>query len=221
MNESIRRIDARGLPCPGPVVATKKAIEEGGFGMLEVLVDSATAVENVTRFAAYIGHDVEGTLEEGTETVIKIRGSGGTPERRPEAATAEAEGSDAHPAPGVSSGLTPGAPRGVATVFISKTTIGSGNDELGALLMRGFIKTLMDADTRPARIILMNGGVHLAVEGSEVLGDLKKLADMGIQILACGTCLDYFGLKERLGVGRVSNMFEIGGFLLQEPSLSL
>lgn len=195
MSGSIKRIDARGLACPQPVVLTKKALEEGGFDILEVTVDGPTAKENVSRYAAHSGHEAEAIDGEGGSATIKIR---------PRAPSREASTSSE-----------------ATTLFISSDKIGSGDEELGALLMRGFIKTLIEATSLPARIILMNSGVRLAVEGSPVLESLSALAARGVEILACGTCLDFYKLKERLAAGRVSNMFEISGFLLEGRTLSL
>jgi selenium metabolism protein YedF len=101
----------------------------------------------------------------------------------------------------------------VVVVFASDV-MGRGNDELGAVLMRAFIHTLAEGASRPDTMIFMNTGVKLAVEGSEVLPDLKALAGKGAKILACGTCLGFFELKDRLGVGVVSNMYDIAEAML-------
>jgi tRNA 2-thiouridine synthesizing protein A len=204
MSESRRKLDERGLACPQPVIDVKKALEEGGFDMLEVLVDGPTARENVTRFAVYAGHAIEGVEEAAGTTTIRIRRAG-----------APASFSVAKSAPAAV------AASGAANVFVSSDTIGSGNDELGALLMRGFLSALAEASPAPGRVILMNGGVRLAVEGSAALTGLARLSELGVEILACGTCLDFYGVKDRLAVGRVSNMFEISGLLLEGPTLSL
>jgi len=215
MRESIRRIDARGLACPGPVVETKKALEAGGFEILEIEVDGPTARENVSRFATHAGHEVLGIVDVNGASTIRIKPrSGAAPDGAASAAAPVAEKAcgDAGPE------APDGAPE---TLFISSDAIGSGSEELGQLLMKGFIKTLLDASARPRRIIFMNGGVRLAVEGSSSLESLRKLADLGVEVLACGTCLDYYQVKDKLAVGRVSNMFEISGFLLGGKVLSL
>jgi len=110
---------------------------------------------------------------------------------------------------------------GIQTVFLSSRTIGRGDDELGALLMRGFLYTLTESETVPQRVLLMNSGVTLAAEGSEHLENLRRLVDLGVEILACGTCLEFYKLTDQLAVGRVSNMQEIAEFLLQGKALSL
>jgi len=200
MNDTRRTLDARGQACPQPVILTRKALAEGGFDLLEVIVDDASSRENVERFAAYANCTVEAVAEEGPVSRVLIRpGALPAPEARPAPA--------------------PEAP--AATVLITSAGIGSGDEKLAALLMRGFLYTLTEGEITPARIILMNGGVRLAVEGSDALVNLRRLADRGVEILACGTCLEFYQLKDALAVGRVSNMYEIAGLLLQGGTLSL
>jgi selenium metabolism protein YedF len=199
MSGSHRKLDARGLACPEPVVLTRKALAEGGFELLEVIVDDPSSLENVVRYAGYARCAVETLAGEAGASRILIRpgGAGAAPEAA------------AVPVPG------PAAMAGGATVLIAGSGIGAGDEALGALLMRGFLYALAEGETTPLRVILMNGGVKLAVEGSDSLVNLRRLADRGVEILACGTCLEFFLLKESLAIGRVSNMYEIAGILLQ------
>lgn len=206
MSESTKRIDARGQACPGPVIMTKKALEEGGIETLEVLVDGPTAKENVSRFATHAGHKVEAVDGEGGTSTIRIQ------------VVAAAPNQSASPAAAQTNALCDAV---ATTVFISSDKIGSGDDELGELLMRGFLRTISESGERPARVILMNGGVKLAIEGAQTEPSLKALADAGTEILACGTCLDFYKVKDRLAVGRVSNMLEISGLLLAGRTLSV
>ena len=205
---STRILDARGLACPQPVILTRKALEEGGFDLLEVLVDSPSSRENVARFAAYAHCTVEGTEASGDEARIRIRPSDARPGQPP------AEG------PCAAQDL-PRLDANLLTVFLSSSILGRGSDELGALLMRAFLYTLAEADRAPERLLLMNGGVLLALEGSEHLANLRRLSDRGVEILACGTCLEFYKAKERLAVGRISNMQEIADHLLGGQVLSL
>lgn len=99
-------------------------------------------------------------------------------------------------------------------VLIANDEIGTGSSELGKILMRSFLKTLKEVEPVPQRMIFLNAGVRLVAEGSDLLDDLAALRGMGIDLAACGTCLDYFHLKERVKVGRVSNMTEIASALL-------
>lgn len=212
MNDSRRTLDARGQACPQPVILTRQALAQGGFDLLEVLVDDIAARENVVRFAGYANCTVDQVVEEDGLSRILIRpaeiAADLPPERIP-----------ARPEPGA--GLAPAMGAQWATVFISSAGIGSGDEPLAALLMRGFLYSLTEADALPARIILMNGGIKLAVEGSESLVNLKRLEDRGVEILVCGTCLEFFQAKDRLAVGHVSNLYEISGLLLQGRTLTL
>lgn len=94
-------------------------------------------------------------------------------------------------------------------ILIPSDRLGSGPEDLGSILMRSFLKTLRDSGTHPRRIVLINSGVRMAVEGSDLIDDLRVLQDSGIDILCCGTCLDFFHSREKLKAGRVSNMREI------------
>ena len=102
-----------------------------------------------------------------------------------------------------------------ATVLITSSVLGRGAEELGTILMRNFIISVTETGFLPERIIFINSGVMLAAEGSPVLEELKKLIESGVQIFACGTCLDYYQVKDKLGVGRVTNMYDIAEYLRQ------
>ncbi len=200
MNATHRTLDARGLACPEPVILTRKALAEGGFETLEVVVDNDAARENVLKFAEFSRCPV--ARVEAAEGVFRLwLATAGAPAPAPEV-----------PSP---------ASAGGAVVLVATEAIGRGDDELGRLLMRGFLFALTECEPPPLRVILMNGGVKLAVEGAESLVNLRRLADAGVEILACGTCLEFFGLKASLAVGRVSNMYEIAGHLLQGPAVTL
>jgi selenium metabolism protein YedF len=218
MSGSTKRIDARGQACPGPVIMTKRALEEGGFEVLEVIVDGPTAKENVSRFATHAGHSIEtADGDSGSSTIrIRVRKAAGTTDAAPPTKAPPTQ--SASPAEAQADALCGTA---ATTVFISSDRIGSGDDELGALLMRGFLRTLAESGERPARVILMNGGVKLAIEGAQTASSLASLADAGTEVLACGTCLDFYKVKDKLAVGRVSNMLEISGLLLAGRTLNV
>jgi selenium metabolism protein YedF len=101
-----------------------------------------------------------------------------------------------------------------AVVYINSHLLGVGDEALGLILMRSFLKTLVDLQSKPVRLILINSGVRLASEGSDVLEALQTLSEKGVEILACGTCVDFYGLKEKIRVGRISNMYDITQTLL-------
>jgi len=198
MSGSTRTIDARGLPCPQPVVLTKKALEEGGFAVLEVLVGDEAARDNVVRFSTFFGCEAESfPAEEGGARILIRSAAQAAPE--PEARREADRGAG-----------------GKVAVLLSSDTIGRGDDELGSLLMRGFVYALAEGADKPSRIVLMNAGVKLAVAGSDSMANLKRLSEAGVDVVACGTCVEFFGLKEKLGAGRISNMYEIAEILVRE-----
>ncbi|MBC7230491.1 MAG: sulfurtransferase-like selenium metabolism protein YedF [Actinobacteria bacterium] len=178
------RVDARGLACPAPVVRTKEALK-GGATEIEVLVDNPTARDNVCRFASSQGCVSEVFEEEGGFRIAITRGS----------EEAGAESGPGH------------AER--AVVVLSSEVMGRGEDELGRILVKAFLNTLAESDPPPWRVVLFNRGVLLAVEGGDGVEALSNLRDMGVEVLVCGTCLDYFQARERLAVGTVSNMYDI------------
>ncbi|MBU1948547.1 MAG: sulfurtransferase-like selenium metabolism protein YedF [Candidatus Eisenbacteria bacterium] len=101
-----------------------------------------------------------------------------------------------------------------AVLAISSDTMGRGDEALGAILIRSFFHTVGEAEQDPGAVIFYNTGVKLVIEGSPILDDLQKLAGRGVKILACGTCLGHFGLKEKIVVGEISNMYAITEILM-------
>lgn len=104
-------------------------------------------------------------------------------------------------------------------VYINSNLLGVGEEALGAILMRSFLKTLLDLNPTPSKLIFINSGVRLTTEGSEVLESLKAISEKGVEILSCGTCLDFYGLKQKLKVGIISNMYDIAQSLLEADRL--
>lgn len=192
-------IDARGLACPQPVIRVKQALEQG-VSACTVLVDNEAAKENVIRFAENAGAAVEGIATEGREFRIALR-TGGVP-----AAAATA----VPPCP------LPEA--GGATVLLSSDRLGRGSDELGAMLMHSFLYALTQVGRRPRRLILMNHGVRLATVDAEALPRLQQLVDAGVELLVCGTCLDFLKVKGELKLGTISNMYSIAECLLDDTA---
>ncbi len=178
-------VDARGLACPQPVIATKKALESITDGIVTVIVDNEAAKENVAKFAAAnnCGASIE---EQGGHFYITIaKGTG--------------ESADRH-LPSAGNNLV---------YLITQETLGHGSNELGAVLIKAFFYSLREKEPLPKTVMFLNSGVKLAVANSPVLEHLQALADRGVQVLSCGTCLDYYGLKEKLAVGAVTNMYTI------------
>jgi selenium metabolism protein YedF len=189
----VETVDARGLPCPQPVIKTRNAMENSAE--VVTIVDSERAQRNVTRMAEKSGATVEAErVEDGIRLTI----------------TREAGAEDAVEAEeaGVSSD-------GPLVLMVPSEFMGRGeHDELGHVLIRGFFHTLGEVDPLPDTIIFFNSGVKLVVAGSPVVEDLQALVPKGVQILACGTCLSYYELEDEVAVGEVSNMYTIAETML-------
>jgi len=188
----MKTIDCTGKTCPLPVIETKKALEEGHMDALAIIVDNPTSLENVMRFLQSQGFSVS-VMEENEKHRIEATRC------QPDEEVIKTEKK--------------------FLVFIDGETVGRGSEELGQILMRSFLITLKELNPIPWRIIFMNSGVKLSVEGSPYLEPLNNLMTMGVEILCCGTCLDYYKLKEKLKVGRVSNMFEIASSFLEATNV--
>lgn len=200
-------VNAMGDKCPIPVVKTKKAIQAlTGPDTIEVLVDNKTAMQNVTKMASSQGGEVEAEKLSGEKyrIVIKMKGvpaSGKTADEAPASETGKS-GQE-------SCGSFCGGSAGNTIVVVSSDRMGSGNDELGRVLLKGFIFAVTQLDELPAKMLFYNGGAKITCEGSDSLEDLKNLEAQGVEIQTCGTCLDYYQLKEKLAVGTVTNMYSI------------
>ena len=191
-----RIIDARGMACPLPVVNAKKAAEEMHAGdVLTVLVDNEIAVQNLQRFAAHKGFEASGEKKAEKEfaVVMHIGEVAG-----PAAEVQEEEISCAV------DGRKPGM-----LVVLSANVMGGGDEKLGKALMKAFVFALTKQDQLPETILCYNTGAYLTCEGADTLEDLKNLESEGVNIFTCGTCLDFYGLKEKLAVGSVTNMYDI------------
>ena len=184
-------VNAMGDNCPIPVIKTKKAMQAlNGPETIEVLVDNEIAVQNVTKMASASGGQVSSEKVSDAEFKIMIQMEGAP-------SSSEEEVS-----------CVPDA-RDNTVVVVSSDRMGTGNDELGKVLIKGFIFAVTQLDTLPKTMLFYNGGATLTAEGSDSLEDLKSLEAQGVEIMTCGTCLDYYGLKEKLQVGTVTNMYSI------------
>jgi selenium metabolism protein YedF len=182
-------VDARGLACPAPVVKTRSALK-GGATDIEVLVDNPTARDNVCRFASSQGFETS-VIEEAGYFRIGLTGTGALPKDvEEEMITCEPAG-------------------GKTVVVLSSDIMGRGDDELGKILIKAFLNTLAESDPPPWKIVLFNRGVLLAAQGEDTVEALSNLSSLGVEILVCGTCLDFLGIKDKVAVGTVSNMYDI------------
>lgn len=197
------KVNAMGDACPIPVIKTKKAIQTlTGADTIEVLVDNEIAVKNVAKMAEAEGGEVSfKELSEGGYKVTIQISAAGTHRTDDTAGEAAAE---------VQKPCVEGCNTGKNTVVvIASDRMGQGNDELGKVLLKGFIFAVTQLDELPETMLFYNGGATLTTEGSDSLEDLKLLEEQGVEILTCGTCLDYYGLKDKLQVGSVTNMYSI------------
>ncbi|BAK44515.1 sulfurtransferase-like selenium metabolism protein YedF [Eggerthella sp. YY7918] len=193
----MEQIDARGQACPLPVVRAKKALSAMEAGKLEVLVDNETAVHNLEALARTLKYEA-GSEQRGDEfAVIITKGAKENDDVSVATGDQPATSSDEN------------AAQGAQVVVISSEFMGSGDDVLGRTLMKAFIFALTQQDELPAAVLLYNGGVTWACEGSEALDDLRALIDEGVEVLSCGTCLQHYGLTDQLAVGEATNMYVI------------
>jgi selenium metabolism protein YedF len=192
---SMKIYDCRGLACPKPVLVTKELIETHPDEIIEVIVDNEASRQNVSRFLKAQGWETTVREEENGTFVI----SGAPPTCALDFGAKETgqKGSDAMEG------------RQKILILIPTDVFGQGDDGLGRALMKNFISTLKEMGDDLWRIVLVNNGVRLAVAGSEYLEELKGLEDRGVDILVCGTCLNYFGLLEKKAVGETTNMLDI------------
>lgn len=172
-------IDCRQMACPAPVITVKKALEQ--HGEIRVLLDDGAPRENVSRFARNRGFEVREEQQAGGWTLTIEAGSGSQTSQVDLAADE-------------------------TVLLFTSDRLGDGPEELGRLLMKNLIFTLLESRNLPSRMLFLNSGVKLTTEGSDVLEALEKLAGMGVEILSCGLCLDFFGIKDKLRSGATTNM---------------
>ena len=190
-----RTIDCMGMACPLPVINAKKAIEAfTENGTLHIKVDNETAVQNLTRLGEHNGFKVASTQDGEKAFTVTMTVTAG-------------EGkATSVPAEAISCPVPTGNGR---VVVLSADTMGTGDEKLGKKLMKAFIFALTSQDEIPAKVICYNSGARLTTVDADTIKDLKTLEAAGTTVMTCGTCLDFYGLKEQLQVGIVSNMYDI------------
>jgi selenium metabolism protein YedF len=178
-------INALGKPCPIPVIEAKKALRKAAAGeQVKVLVDNDISRQNLEKMAGGLGLPFAHEKQDDGNILVTITA-------------------------GITAPVSGGGPVGGLVVAIGKNTMGTGNDDLGAILMKAFIYSLTELDTPPETLLFFNSGVMLSTEGSNAIADLKTLEQKGTIVSSCGTCLDFYRLKEKLAVGNVTNMYAI------------
>ena len=192
------KVDAMGDQCPIPVIKTKKALKEiTETTLVEVHVDNEIAVQNLSKMAKQKNLEYKCEKLEEQHYIIKIN--------------AEAEGVSIQQKAQAENDKEICYPdrKSNTVVVLSSNQMGNGSEELGQILMKGFIFALTELDELPSTVLLYNSGVKLSTEGSNSIEDLKTLQAQGVEILSCGTCLNYYDLTEKLQVGDVTNMYFI------------
>lgn len=232
-------VDARGLACPLPVVNAKKAVGEfREDGVLTVLVDNEIAVQNLKKFAGQKGLAASGEKKAEKEYEVTIQvvlaadaatagaatggaggiGTVGAMETGVAGSHRTAGATDPGQADG-SASCAPDIRRKGMVVVLSANVMGNGEAKLGKALMKAFVFALTKQDILPETILCYNSGAYLTCQGSESLEDFRELEAEGVNILTCGTCLDFYGIKENLAVGSVTNMYEIVEVMEQAGSI--
>ncbi|WP_303131493.1 sulfurtransferase-like selenium metabolism protein YedF [uncultured Olsenella sp.] len=195
MSQEAIEVNAIGDACPIPVVKTMKAVAAAAEGATVVTsVDNLTSVKNLQKFAS----------EKGLASSVEDKGDGSWQVSIQVGAGAAEAAKETDPADYAC--CVPG--NGVV-VAITADHMGEGSDELGRTLMKGFIYALTQQEVLPKCVLFYNGGVRLTTEGSDSIEDIKALVDAGVEVLSCGTCLNFYGLAEKLQVGEVTNMYVI------------
>lgn len=185
----MKKLDLRARQCPYPVIQTRKEMIDSPDTPLSVLVGDDTARDNITRLAESMGYVIDVDETEGGFALDL------SPGINPEASAA------------------PRTVSGKTVAFITADTMGRGDDDLGHILMKNYLFTLTEMETPPDKMLLVNAAVKLVCEGSEALEALDQIACMGVDIAACGLCLDFYDLKDSLRIGRTTNMMEVADSL--------
>ncbi len=187
LKSKLVELNCQGLACPQPVIMTKKALEQKP-AEITVLVDNLAAKENVAKFAASSGYGVSIENADGIYRLNLLA---------------------KQTAVNIATGKELAADAEAPAILLGRNTLGTGSEELGAILMKSFFVSLLELPQLPRAVMLINSGVYLAATDSPVLPPLQELSRRGVAIMVCGTCLDYFSLKEKLAVGEVTNMYSI------------
>lgn len=179
-------VDARGLGCPKPVINTKKELDKIEQGIVVTTVDNHIAKENILKLAGSLNCETKILKEEKDLITIQIKKGENVIIEESKFELLEDK-----------------------CIFISSDKMGQGSDELGEVLIKGYIYTLTEAKPYPKYIVFVNSGVKLSAKNPSTIENLKILQEAGVEILSCGTCLDYYNLKESLQVGSITNMYTI------------
>lgn len=200
------KVDARGEQCPIPVIKAKKALESAKKGdLVVVFVDNEIAVQNLQKLATQknAGFQWKKNGDSEYEAVFTVGNSDSAQEEELE----------------ISCEMPTLNRKKKTVVAVASNQMGVGEEALGKALLKGFLYALTQQDVLPDTILFYNGGASISCEGSDSLEDLKWLEQQGVEIITCGTCLNFYGIAEKLAVGKVTNMYEIVQTMMSADSL--
>ena len=192
----MKTIDVLGKPCPIPVIEAKKVLTGQSENGVLVKVDNIIAVQNLEKMANGYGYSFSYVENAKDSYEVTINKDG----EKPPKLKAES---------GNHQVFQNNAPTNGFAVAISRNTMGEGAEELGKILIKGYIYSLAELPTPPKFVIFFNSGAYLTSEGANTIDDLKKLEQKGAEILTCGTCVNYYGLQDKLAVGTITDMYGI------------
>ncbi|ABX41861.1 sulfurtransferase-like selenium metabolism protein YedF [Lachnoclostridium phytofermentans] len=218
-----KTIDARGLQCPLPVIETKKVLKELTDGMVEIFVDNEIAVQNLTKMAKQmkLNYSSEKIANDHYAVRIEIvdQAKEGVNQNSNSRENIQSNSSQDVTLVSTTDQCNPDTREESTIIVLSTDHMGEGNEQLGKTLMKGFIYALTELDKLPEKVILYNGGAKLPVEGSDSLEDLKLLEAQGVEILTCGTCLNFYEISDKLSVGSVTNMYAIAEIMMNASKI--
>ena len=191
-------VDVRGSLCPKPVIETKKVSDANPDAVITTIVDNEVSRDNVEKFGKSRGYGVA-IRQDGKDFYLTM-----TPNDNPAA-----------------DGSCETMSYGNRVILMTKDYLGEGSEELGRNLMKTFWVCMLEADVKPSKIYFINSSVKMVVNDSVHLENIKKLADAGVEIAACGICLDFYGVKENVGVGSITNMYAITDSILGDNIVKL
>lgn len=195
-------VDCRGMLCPLPLIETKKAIKSAKKGdTIKVIIDNDTSLSNLKRYLSDNGIVANYSIEEGNHTLAFTVLVTQHPMSKPENYCTHEPKPENKPVKDY-------------IVVLKSNTMGKGDDTLGEMLMKGFLSSIPELDSLPKEVICYNSAVKLAVEGTATVRNLEKLNELGVRITLCGTCVDFFNLKDSIKIGEISNMYHITNTIL-------
>lgn len=188
-----QKINAIGLACPQPVMLAKKALAENNE--ITILVDNEIAVKNLEKLAKSMNAEFNYKNKNDNFEIEIIKDKNAADE-------CEIFSNSNN-----------------IVICFKSDCMGSGNDELGRLLMKAYIHTIVESELKPTSMIFYNAGVHLVIKGADTADDIKKIQEAGVNVIICGTCANFYNIKDKVAVGAISNMYDISKILFDSAKV--